>query len=269
MLIDWFTVVAQIVNFLVLVLVLWRFLYRPIIRAMSEREAIFASRLEEAERMKQEAVREAETYRHKNQELDDTREDVLAQARREAEAWREELMDKARTEINGTRARWYAAMRQEQDALLRDIRQRVGRQVHAIVRRTLADLASANLEWHLIEVFVQRLGQLDAEQRRAMAGSLRESAQEIVVRSSFEIPVEARQGITDAVREHIAEGIPLRFEMTPELICGIELRAGSHKIAWTVDDYLGSLEELVFEALEEKTEAQNGRERHSPVGHPG
>ena len=46
--IDWFTVVAQIVNFLILVWLLKKFLYGPIIRAMDDRERRIASRLEEA-----------------------------------------------------------------------------------------------------------------------------------------------------------------------------------------------------------------------------
>ncbi len=49
MLINWFTVLAQIVNFLILVYLLKRFLYGPIIRAMQEREKKIARRLQDAE----------------------------------------------------------------------------------------------------------------------------------------------------------------------------------------------------------------------------
>ncbi len=45
---DWFTVVAQIINFLILVALLKRFLYGPIIRAMDRREAEIASRMDAA-----------------------------------------------------------------------------------------------------------------------------------------------------------------------------------------------------------------------------
>ena len=58
MLIDWFTVLAQIINFLVLVYLLKRFLYGRIIRAMDERERKIALRLEEAQGRKEEAEQE-------------------------------------------------------------------------------------------------------------------------------------------------------------------------------------------------------------------
>ena len=47
MLIDWFTVVAQIVNFLVLVALMKHFLYGRLLRAIDEREAGIAARLAE------------------------------------------------------------------------------------------------------------------------------------------------------------------------------------------------------------------------------
>jgi len=39
MLIDWFTVVAQVINFLILVWLMKRFLYKPILNAIAAREA--------------------------------------------------------------------------------------------------------------------------------------------------------------------------------------------------------------------------------------
>ena len=55
MLIDWFTVSAQIVNFLILVWLLQRFLYRPILDAIDAREQRVAAALTKAEANKEEA----------------------------------------------------------------------------------------------------------------------------------------------------------------------------------------------------------------------
>ena len=46
--IDWITVVAQIANFLVLVWLLKRFLYRPILDGIDAREAEITRRMAEA-----------------------------------------------------------------------------------------------------------------------------------------------------------------------------------------------------------------------------
>ena len=48
--VNWFTVAAQVVNFLILVWLLHRFLYGPIIAAMDRRERRIAERLQDAQR---------------------------------------------------------------------------------------------------------------------------------------------------------------------------------------------------------------------------
>jgi len=55
--VDWFTVGAQLLNFAILFALLARFLYRPIVDAIDEREARIRERLEEAEQRESEAER--------------------------------------------------------------------------------------------------------------------------------------------------------------------------------------------------------------------
>ena len=56
MLIDWFTVGAQALNFLILVWLLKRFLYKPILHAIDEREKRIAKELADADAKKAEAA---------------------------------------------------------------------------------------------------------------------------------------------------------------------------------------------------------------------
>ncbi|MGO8820022.1 MAG: F0F1 ATP synthase subunit B, partial [Desulfomonilaceae bacterium] len=71
MLIDWFTVIAQIINFLILVFLLKRFLFDKITGAMDERERKISSTLDDANSTKRLAAEEAERYRQMNQALKD------------------------------------------------------------------------------------------------------------------------------------------------------------------------------------------------------
>ena len=78
MLIDWFTTVAQIINFLILIALLRYFLYRPIVSAMEKREKAVADRWHEAEQQRDQARAEAELQRKKNQELEEQPEQLIA-----------------------------------------------------------------------------------------------------------------------------------------------------------------------------------------------
>ncbi len=254
MLIDWFTVIAQIINFLILVLLLKRFLYGPIIRAMNEREAKITARLTEAETMKQAAQAEAAAYRRQQQELDRRREELLAQAREEAETWRKTAISKARQEIEEARANWRQSIEAEKQAFVHEVRQRVSQQVYAISRQALTDLADAHLEQRMIEVLLGRLGRLDGRERAAVTESLLKSGGALVVRSAHAIPPDIQPNIASAIRERLGAEVEVQFEVEPDLLCGVEMAIKDHKLAWTLDDYLISLEENLLEVLNAEAE---------------
>lgn len=96
MLIDWFTVGAQAVNFLILVWLMKRFLYKPILDAIDAREKRNAKELADADATQSEAVKERDTFQKKNNEFDQQRATLLSKATDEAKAERQRLLDEAR-----------------------------------------------------------------------------------------------------------------------------------------------------------------------------
>ena len=96
MLIDWFTVGAQALNFIVLVWLLKRFLYKPILNAIDAREKRIATELADADAKKAEAQRERDEFQHKNEAFDQQRAALLSKATQEANAERQRLLGEAR-----------------------------------------------------------------------------------------------------------------------------------------------------------------------------
>lgn len=252
MLIDWFTVTAQVINFLVLVYLLKRFLYGPIIKAMDEREKRISLRLEEGQRKKNEAEREVERYIEKNRDLDNRRETLLSEIKGEVDTHRKELMNEARREVEVIRANWYEAIQREKEVFLQDLRQRAGKETCAVARLALKGLANVNLEHHIIRVFIKRLRNLDEEERDALKESILKSGRRINLRSAFEIPQEMVRQIAEALQNHGADPVDLHLEISSDVICGIELKVHGRKIAWSLEDYLETLEAALAEALEGK-----------------
>ena len=103
MLINWFTVIAQAINFLILVWLLKRFLYKPILHAIDEREKGIATQLAEAEAKKAEAQKERDDFQHKNEAFDQERSALLKKATDEANAERQRLLDQARKDADALR----------------------------------------------------------------------------------------------------------------------------------------------------------------------
>jgi len=72
------------------------------------------------------------------------------------------------------------------------------------------------------------------------------------VRSAFDLPPEQRAAIQNALNETFSAEIHVRFETAPDLISGIELTTKGQKVAWSIADYLTSMEKGVDELLKEK-----------------
>ena len=260
MLIDWFTIIAQIVNFLILVALLKHFLYGRVIKAMDERERKIASRLEDAEKKQEEAENEANSYREKNQELEERRKEFLSQAREEAGKERKELIEKAREEIDQLQSRWREAIRQEKDSFLRELRQQVNEQVCHIARRAMKDLANADLEGQIINTFIERLKNLGEKEQKTIIDSMGKGDHAVTIISAFEIASNDRQKITKALRNTIEEGVEVEYQTSPDMILGIELKIHGRKLAWSLDDYLESLEASIGRVLEEEAREASERE---------
>jgi F-type H+-transporting ATPase subunit b len=256
MLIDWFTVGAQALNFIILVWLLRRFLYKPILDAVDAREQLIARELADAEGKKAEAEKERDAFEHKNEEFDRERAGLLSKATDEANAERQRLLDDARKAADVFSAKREQALRDDAVNLNQALRLRTEQEVFAIARKALADLANASLEERITTVFVDRLHALDSQAKAGLAASLKAASQPAVVRSAFDLPAAQRAVLQKALNEAFTTEIHLRFETAPNLVSGIELSSNGQKLAWSIADYLSSLEMAVGDLLKEKAKPQ-------------
>ena len=252
MLIDWFTVGAQALNFIILVWLLKRFLYKPILNAVDAREKRIAAELADADAKKAEAQKERDEYQHKNEEFDQQRAALLSKATDEAKAARQRLLDDARKAADALSAKRQEALRSDAQNLNQAIRRRTQQEVFAIARKALTDLATTSLEERMSEVFTRRLRTMDGKAKEGIAEALKTASEPAVVRSAFALPAAQRAAIQKAVNETFSAEVPVRFETAPDLVSGIELTTNGQKIAWSIADYLTSLEKGVGELLKEK-----------------
>ena len=167
----------------------------------------------------------------------------------EVEAHRKDLMNNARKQVETVRGAWYQSLEREKQTFLDDLRQRAGKHTCEIARRSLKDLSNVDLEQHIIRVFMERLHNLDGQEVQALKDAVSKSGGKLKLRSAFEIPPELVQEIMDVLRVHTPEPF-LRFEASPEVLCGIELELHGRKIAWSLGDYLDTLEGRLLAALE-------------------
>ncbi len=260
MLIDWFTVGAQALNFIILVWLMKRFLYQPILDAIDKREKGIAASLCDAKAKMALAQKERDEFQRKNNDLDQQRAALLSQATQDADAERQRLLNEARQQANALASQRQQALQGEAQRLKQELTRRTQDEVFAIARKTLADLANTSLEERAADVFASRLRSLDAAGKERLAHALVTATGPAVVRSAFDLPSMQRATIQNAVNETFSADVALQFETAPELVCGVELSANGQKVAWSIADYLDSMQKAVDELLAPASAAETERE---------
>jgi F-type H+-transporting ATPase subunit b len=248
MTIDGFTLIAQVVNFALLLLLLRVFLFRPIQRVMREREERIARAYAEAHDARAEAEARAEELGRERERFEAERRERMAALEREVARERDEKLAEVAAEAEAAREAWRDAFEREREALAEDVRDAAAAVLRDALERGWRELADADLEAHALTAFARHLADLDPEDRAALAEAVRVGP--VRFATAFEATEAQREALRDATREAIAaadggEADPLdaaTFVRDPDLLAGVRLRAGDRRVGWTLRAHLEDLE---------------------------
>lgn len=245
---DWSTVVLEILNFLVLVWLLQRFLYRPIVSVVSARQAA----IEQATARTQEAAARAQALEVQYQTRVETWEQERAKARLalqdELQAQRQRMLEALDAELDQQRRK--AAVleqRREQEIALR-AQNKAMQQGEAFVRRVLAALAVPQLQAKLIELAVDELTRLPAARLDALRGDAVDARTDIVITSAFPLSLEQRAMLSSALAKALGSERPGVFREDAELVAGVRIDVG----AWALHANLSEELSLFSEAARDE-----------------
>ena len=247
--IDWFTVTAQAINFLLLVWLMKRFLYKPVLRAIDAREKRIEEQLSDAKAQKMAAQKEKEEFQRKNEIFDQERTELMNAAVEKAKNEKIHLLEEARSSAETLRAKWREGLEKDASRLEEDFQKRVRKDVFFIVRKTLSDLAGEELESKIIDLFLLRLGKMDEKERKSLAPKTMGPDSSVQLRTAFSLTEEQRNTIGQEVKKLFSLKEEPKFTVEKDLVAGIELAVSGQKISWTIDDYLLSLRESVEDVM--------------------
>jgi F-type H+-transporting ATPase subunit b len=249
MTIDWFTFTAQILNFLILVWLLKRFLYAPIVDAIGQRESRIADRLTEAAHAKETAERTNRRFQEKLDEITSAQEQLQAAAGREVDVWRSEHLRKAKCDVETTRLEWHRGLTREKQSLIEQLQLDGARHAVDISRHLLGQLADERLESRLTSQFLRHLA--DADQQTLDALSSLHHERTVLVETSLEMRDTDRDLIAAAIRGITQSDVDIEFRRNADLVCGIELRAPGCKLAWSIRESLAELESDLIDSIDQ------------------
>lgn len=244
MLIDWFTVIAQIVNFLILLALLKVFLFDRVTSAMDKRAQNIQEKFDAAEESKQNAQEAEASYREKAEALEEAREEKLKEAEKAAKNRREELLAKAREEVETQKEKWRESLAGEKTSFLREVKETTVTQIFRITEKALAELAGADLEERVLETFLARISE------KKEGADISEMKPPFTITTGFPLSEDHQNTLRNKLFPDTASPPTVRFETNPELLTGIEVTGEGAKITWHGADYLKRLEDRAASVIE-------------------
>jgi F-type H+-transporting ATPase subunit b len=245
--INWVTVAAQIVNFLVLVWLLNKFLYGPITRAMTARQTRIRERLADAARTRREAEEERRKLIAERNELLNTKEKLLTAVRAEADQLQRDLERQARDDVEAQRQAWLSQIQTDKEDFLNDVRQRAATEYFALAETAFSELAGETLEKRMVSVFVMRLKSMEESILRKLKASAEREECVMRIESAFLLGPDERHDINQCIANIMGRDVNIDYAKTDTMIAGIRLRIESQSIEWSINNYLDQLQERLRE----------------------
>lgn len=233
--VDWFTVAAQIVNFLILVWLLKKFLYKPVLSAMTQRQEKIQAELEQAAVLARSAEKEKRQYLALQEEFKERGREEFRRAHRDAEDLREKLFKEVRLEAEMAHVQLQQELGREKALFLNQASRQVAVQFHHLAHNVFRDLADENLEKGIVARFCALIAAQDTEQDffRHL-----QHTDKLQISSAFPLTRSARDTIKQVLWQRISTQPEIDFLSEPTLIAGIVISSTDHKLEWNIHNYL-------------------------------
>ena len=228
---SWTTFFLEIINFLVLVWILQRFLYKPVMKVIAQRKASIEGRMEEAKAIQTAALELKRQY-----------ENRMADWEQEKDQARTQLLDELAAERSRLTAELLKSLEQERERI------RVLERKHAIELRKkmeeesfstasrftallLSRIANAQLEDRIRELMIEDLSHLSQDKIQSLRLACGDTDMPLKVTSAYPVGEDARIAITQALASLIAKPVVCNFVRNPDLLAGFHVSVGF----WALD----------------------------------
>jgi F-type H+-transporting ATPase subunit b len=262
MLIDWFTVAAQAINFFLLIYLLKRFLYKPVLKAIDAREQLIESQLANAAAQQKKAKEEQAIFQQKNENFEQESAKRMQIAIDAADNEKQGLLEQAQKDAVAKRRKYQESLLKDSRNLKQTLNLKISREVFAIARKVLKDLADESFEQQAVNVFIKKIRAMSAADKALLAKALAATSvnEPATLRSAFDLSEPLRKKMEQLIKQMFSKDIVLQYEIKEPLLSGIELIINGQKLVWSIDDYLLTLEQNITSFLKQGGQSEQAHQ---------
>jgi F-type H+-transporting ATPase subunit b len=247
--IDLITLIAQILNFLVLLWVLKKLLYKPLLTAMANRKKDIIKAIEDAEKKQKEAMGLKEENEKMLEDIREQKNELLKKAEEEIEKEKEVMAQKLKDEQEITRAEFKELMEIEKQRFIKEVNKVVANKFAKFSKTVFSDLSNTDIEAQAVEVFLKKIKDLKKAEIEKINTSAKVNNGKITIATSHDLSKEVANKIKNSLKKIGVKYTTIKFEKDSEIILGVNLKADSYVIAWDLKEFLNSFKKELTKIL--------------------
>ncbi len=235
---NWTTFVLEIVNFLILVWILKRFLYKPILEAVARRKAAIDKTLSDAKARQDDAKTLELQYQNRLADWESEKEKLRTGLREEIAAQRTKMMASLQESLVQEREK----ARTLEERRMKELEKRTAEEGAVtgaqFTARLLGRLASAEVEARIVDLVLEDVSLLPAEQVQAMKTAVHDGEHPVKVTSAFPLPATQRDAIAQKLQAVIQDKLAIEFKEDSHLVAGLRISIGPWVLNANLEDEL-------------------------------
>jgi len=235
---DWSTFILEIINFLVLVWILRRFLYRPVMNVVAQRREAIAQNLQQAQSTQEQAAALKAQFENRLADWQREREAARQQLHDDIEVERHKLTADLQAEMAEQRRKEEVLAARRDENLLREARQQARLLSEQFAAKLLTRLAAPAVEDRLLAMLLEDLARMPEEQHQTLAAALRDNPAPVQVISAFPMKDAQRKELNATLRKVVDPNISCEFSEDPTLLAGVSIHIGSHYLQANIKEEL-------------------------------
>jgi len=245
---DWSTIVLEIINFLVLVWILKRFLYKPVLDIIAKRRAGIEATVAKVETTKQEAEALKQQYEGRVSDWEQERAKSRETLQGELEKERQQRLQALEEELKNEREKAHVADERRLAEAQRRSEQQAVVQGARFSARLLERLCGPELDGRLVQILLEELHKIPAERTGALRRQVATHDAVADVVSARPLEDRVRQQIESALHELFDRPVTCRFHDDQALIAGVRITFGPWLLRANLQDELEGFADLSHES---------------------
>ncbi len=244
--ISWFEIIAQIINFFIILFILQKLLYKPVLEAMRKRqERISKAQIEADEKMK-EANKLIEEYDEKIEDIQKEKRDILEDARQQAQEKKESLIEDYKKEAENKRKVYLKEIEDEKESFEKNLRIKLGNSAVKIASHIFDTISTKELEKEIFDTFVLNLKALNHNTPNQDIGN----EKSVEIHAYRDLSQEEKKKVEDVLKNQIKELKEIKYETDASLILGYELNLETYTLHTNIKNYLDEIEKDIIKNLD-------------------